>query len=380
MSGALEKMKYIYANRDAAARDWKARGGKVVGYICNSVPEEMIWASGMMPVRLSGTPGGETKDITEVFNVNKYTEGFVNTMLNDLMTGKYDYLDYLVMPHATRNTLMTQYSHLHIVKQLWPNTNQLPELHFIEEFQSWAHNSFEYHVEILKEFQAKLEEWNGRLISRRMLTEAIEMCNLSRTMLKQVAKLRDKMKISGTEALQIMGSSFFMDKDEHNRLLELFLRDADQRSVLTGKRVFLEGSPQDNLQFYTLVESCGAVIVNEDNCWGSRTIEDLVDIAHFTNPLEAIAYRYHYKAPCGYVFFPADARCNYCKKKVQEVSNDGVIFYILENDAHGLWDYVDQIRAFESQGCKTLTLKEQPYLMTNEAELREKVKAFVAGL
>ena len=380
MANELTQIKRYYQQRDLAPRDWKSRGRKVVGYICNSVPEELIWAAGMMPVRLTGTPGGETGDITEVFNVNRYTEGFVNTMLNDLMTGKYDYLDYLVLPHNARNTIQTQYSHLHIMRQLWPETTHIPELYFIEEFQSWSHNHVEYHYETLKEFAAQLEEWSGYPISPRRLDDAIELCNETRRLIGQVQQLRAEQKISGCDALQIMGASYFMDKEEFNRLLKIFLRDAAQLPVLTGKRIFVEGSPLDNLAFYELVESCGAIIVNEDNCWGSRSFEDLVDTERFPDQLEAIAQRYHYKAPCGAIFWPANARCNYCKKKVEEIPSDGVIFYILENDAHGLWDYVDQEPAFRQQNHKTLALKEQPYDMSNAEELCEQISAFLETL
>lgn len=380
MANELQTLRSYYEHRDMAPRDWKARGRKVVGYVCNSVPEELIWAAGMMPVRLAGTPGGSVEDITSVFNVNKYTEGFVNTMLNDVMTGKYDYLDYLVLPHNTRNTIQTQYSHLHMIRKLWPGENNVPELYFIEEFQSWSHNHVEYHYETLKEFAAQLTEWSGYELSPRRFREAIEMCNHTRELIGQVQQLRNSQKISGCDALQIMGASYFMDKEEFNRLLEIFLRDADELPVLPGKRIFVEGSPLDNLQLYSLVESCGGIIVNEDNCWGSRSFEDMVDTVRFPDPFEAIAQRYHYKAPCGAIFWPANARCDYCRKKVEEIPSDGVIFYILENDAHGLWDYVDQEPAFQKQGHKTLVLKEQPYLMTNVDELKQEISAFIANL
>lgn len=380
MSNPLEVIRRYYQNRQLAPRDWKARGRKVVGYICNSVPEELIWAAGMLPVRLAGTPGGATKDITAIFNVNKYTEGFVNTMLNDLVTGKYDYLDYLVLPHNSRNTIQTQYSHLHIIQELWPDSNHIPELYFIEEFQSWANRSVEYHRETLREFGAQLEAWSGYTISPRRLSDAIELCNETRRLIQRVQRLRDQQKISGTDALQIIGASYFMDKDEYNRLLEVFLRDGEAYPVLPGKRIFMEGSPQDNLQFYQLVEDCGGIVVNEDSCWGSRSFEDLVDTERFPDLYEALAQRYHYKAPCGAIYWPASARCGYCRKKVAEMPSDGVIVYVLENDAHGLWDSVDQIPAYEEQGRRVLTLLEQPYEMTNAAALREKVSAFLAEL
>ena len=380
MSNALEVIRQNYENRHLGARDWKARGGKVVGYVCNSVPEELIWAAGMLPVRLGGTPGGSTEAITSVFNVNKYTEGFVNTMLNDLMTGKYPELDYLILPHNSRNTIQTQYSHLHIIRELWPDNNTVPELYFLEEFQSWAHNSVEYHVESLREMGAQLEAWSGYPLSPRRLDDAIEMCNTTRKLVGQLQALRNEQKVSGCEAMEVMGASYVMDKDEFNRLLEIFLKEAAQRPALTGKRIFVEGSPQDNLQFYRLVEECGGIIVNENNCWGSRSFEDLVDTVRFPDQIEAIAHRYHYKAPCGAIYFPADARCNYCRKKVEEIPSDGVIFYILENDAHGLWDYVDQKPSYQAQGHKILELLEQSYLITDADGLKEKIRAFLSEL
>ena len=47
---ALEAMKNHYAQRDLAAREWKDRGGKVVGRAGLSVPEELIIAAGCLPI------------------------------------------------------------------------------------------------------------------------------------------------------------------------------------------------------------------------------------------------------------------------------------------------------------------------------------------
>ncbi|MEE8472354.1 MAG: benzoyl-CoA reductase, partial [Dehalococcoidia bacterium] len=41
----------LSANRHQYARDWKARtGGKVLGYFCTYVPEELVYAAGVLPV------------------------------------------------------------------------------------------------------------------------------------------------------------------------------------------------------------------------------------------------------------------------------------------------------------------------------------------
>jgi len=40
--GVLEIMQRHYQQRDLAAREWRDGGGKVAGYFCDNVPDEMI--------------------------------------------------------------------------------------------------------------------------------------------------------------------------------------------------------------------------------------------------------------------------------------------------------------------------------------------------
>ena len=42
-------------NRAQYATEWKKRtGGKIIGYFCTYVPEELIYAAGILPVRIPG--------------------------------------------------------------------------------------------------------------------------------------------------------------------------------------------------------------------------------------------------------------------------------------------------------------------------------------
>ena len=365
-----------YNQRDLAARDWKKKGGKVVGYICNSVPEELIMAAGMLPVRLTGTPGGETKDIIEYFGVNAHCEGFVTTMLNDLITNRYDYLDYLIISRS-RDTVATQYSRLCMLRDLDLGI-KLPELYSYEFIQTWSHNSGEYTYERLLDLKARLEEWSEKSISNRLLKDAISTTNENRRFLQQIAALRMEGRISGMESLTITGSSYFMDKSEHNRLLNIFLKHANELPVKAGTKIFVASSPLDSLQLYEIIESCGAIVVVEDHCWGNRCIDDMVD--EIKDSMYAIAQRYHFKSPCPYVFFPENARLDYFAKKVKDTQPDGVIFYINENDAGQLWDYPDQYNMLVKNNIPALSLLHQPYLINNPDELKTKVKEFVQSL
>ena len=53
----FEQFRVWYEQRHAYARDWQARhegGGEVVATMCTYVPEEVLLAAGMLPVRVLG--------------------------------------------------------------------------------------------------------------------------------------------------------------------------------------------------------------------------------------------------------------------------------------------------------------------------------------
>ncbi len=49
----LDKFHDIVNSPNQFAREWKTRtGGKVLGYLCTNLPEELMYAAGVLPVRL----------------------------------------------------------------------------------------------------------------------------------------------------------------------------------------------------------------------------------------------------------------------------------------------------------------------------------------
>ena len=378
MKKPMEIFRENYEHRDLTARKWRARGRKVIGYMCNAVPEEMIMAAGALPVRLAGTPGAPIDTMVGYVGSTAYSEGFMATMLNGLVTGKYDYLDGLVLPE-TRHTEVTQYGHLEMIRSLWPET-ELPPIHKIDEPQSWSHTGEEYYYKQLGRFRDKLREWTGYSVSDRRLLDAIELCNESRRLLMEAQKLRIQGKVSGTEMLTVIGSSWFMDKDEHNMALRLFLREAEDRPAKAAKPLYLDGSPLDNLQLYSLIEECGAMVVDEDNCWGMRSVEELVDTKRFDDPQEALAQRYHYRHPCPYLIYPLTARCEYCTKKLSGTTAKGVVIYADENDAAQHWDYAYKKDMLDQCGLPVLPLLHEEYEVRDREALKKTLSDFIDRL
>ena len=375
---AFETIQKHYQQRNLAALEWKKNGGKVIGYFCNNVPEELIMATGFFPLRISGDPW-EGTEVAEGYRMPYPLVAFVETMINKLLTGKYDFLDYLVIPHA-RDQIWRLYTQLHFVAELDPQI-KLPEIYFYDDLHTTFYTSSVYNRDRAIEFKKQLEKWSGKKIANKALEKAIAVTNESKMLLKKVAALRaaDTPRISGLEALQIIGTSMFMQKEAHNTLLKDCLKGAESLPARNGVRLFVESSPLDNLQFYEVVESCGAVVVGEDNCWGNRYSD--VPIRQTLNPFESIVDRYLKKSPCPRMF-PLQRRIDYCVRNAVESKAQGALFHIYEGDNLQAWEAPEEIKALKATGMPVAYLKKQPYLLSgaDKEDLKTEIKEFIKTL
>jgi benzoyl-CoA reductase/2-hydroxyglutaryl-CoA dehydratase subunit BcrC/BadD/HgdB len=371
---ALEVMREHYRQRTLAAREWRKKG-KVVGYFCDSVPEELILAAGFFPIRLFGNPSGET-DVARQHLVPRHPrrEDFVHSMLNMLLTGEYDYLDFLVIPH-TRDSIHRLYQTLIMLRESDPEI-KVPEFHLLDTVHSNLRTSESYLHNQFLEFKNRLEEWSGKTITDSSLSQAIAVTNENKRLLKEVAQLRaaELPRISGVDALQIIGSSMFMLKEEHNDLLRKYLANEEGLPHIDGTRVFVSGSPLDNLQLYEVIESSNAVVVSEDNCWGNRYSDAPIDES--PGPLDAITDRYYNKSPCPRMY-PLKWLTEYSVGSALEAKAEGAICCVFENAVAEAWATPDKIKEFRSKGIPVLYLKDQKYLISDSEALRVAVEDFL---
>lgn len=160
---AKEIMEKYYKNRSLASREWKAKGGKVVGYFCTNTPEEIISAAGLLPVRLTGDPQSGTE------MADRHMEYFfcpvVRSIYNMILIGKYDFLDLLVIPHACDSVIRT-YHYLTEERRIDPGL-KIPELYVFDMLHTRYGSSNVYIRDRVRAFKKKLEEFWGRIFRTR---------------------------------------------------------------------------------------------------------------------------------------------------------------------------------------------------------------------
>lgn len=73
---------------------WLDQGGKVAGYLCSQVPEELLMAAGYLPFRIRGT-GSTSTELSDAF-YSPINCSFPRHAFNLALKGEYDFLDALI--------------------------------------------------------------------------------------------------------------------------------------------------------------------------------------------------------------------------------------------------------------------------------------------
>lgn len=288
----LKQFEGAWELRHEYARDWKRRtGGKVVGGMCTYVPEEILYAADILPVRIMGGHEPSTLATPHIFDM---WCPYCRDCLNQGLQGKYDdYLDGILESNTClhmRQAFGAWQIHVPTPWSYWfmmPNAVRSPHAKTFLRGEMAA-------------FVEALEEWTGKKITDEDLARGIDIVNTNRQLMKQVYEYRkmDNPPITGTEAMTMVWASQLMDKREQNEQLKELLKQLPDRKLdrQTGVRLMIVGSEDDDREFLEMVESIGATFVIEDHCTGTRYFWDEVELQD--DLLQAIANRYCDRTPC----------------------------------------------------------------------------------
>ncbi|MFX1515093.1 MAG: benzoyl-CoA reductase, bzd-type, subunit N [Promethearchaeota archaeon] len=347
--GLFDQFRDWYKNRHDYAQEWKERtGGKVIGFFCTYVPEEILYAADILPVRILGSH--EPQDVTEPHIFAMFCP-FCRDCLAQGLKRRFDYL----------NGIMIAQSCLHI-RQAYTSW----DIHIPTDYSYYlphpmhvqSPHAVPYLREELVKFKASIEEWIGRTITDDDLKRGIEIMNTNRRLLKQVYELRKSSNppLTGLEAMYMVVSSQTTDKRDHNEALESLLQNLQSRDIGDpGERLMILGSEDDDTEFISMVEDLGATFVTDDHCTGTRYFQEEVDLTG--DPLTAIAERYIKRVPCPSKDWPQRRRLNHIVQMAEDYGVQGAILIQQKFcDPHEL-DIPKIKETLEEKGISTLFLE-----------------------
>jgi benzoyl-CoA reductase/2-hydroxyglutaryl-CoA dehydratase subunit BcrC/BadD/HgdB len=371
----IERLTWHYENPAAEAMASAANGTPVVGVTSNTAPWELIRAAGACPCVIN-SGNAHHVDIPNFMEEGVFEER-IRAIFGAAISGDLQYLSFLLVSRTSEQEYKL-YLYLREVARQDPNSC-IPPVHLYDMLHTRTSESYDYGLERTLRLKERLEDVTGKPIKNDALQQAIKESNSARRAIRKLLCLRQREpKVSGTEALALIGSSFFVRRDEYARLAEQAVKLIEQRNPLSGMKVMITGASLNHRSFHQAVERHGAIVVAEDDWWGSQSAGEDVD-AGSDDPIKAIFEKYYLDTPSPRLFPFEVADAWFQQTSADGI--DGVLFYLPPEDCVAGWDYPRRRRHLDERGIPHLLVREDARSISEECHgrIEEFVRSIEAG-
>lgn len=354
-------------------QSWKKQGGRMVGYFCAAVPEELIAAAGLLPFRMRAT-GSTGTELSDAY-FSSINCSFPRHCFNLALKGEFGFLDGVVCVNNCDN-----------IRRIYDNwKRQLPNtfLHIMGLPRKTGDPQVEWYREEIDNLKKTLEEHFGVEITDVKLREAIKLHNETRRLLRRLYDLRKKKNpaISGADTLAVTVASTAMPKEQYNRLLTKLLSDLSSSEGISDyrARLLLMGGILDDPAYIKVIEDQGGLVVADSLCFGSRILWADVD-EKTKEPIAALARYYVAERPsCPRTFGDYERRIGLVKEMVRDFEVDGIILERLAFCDHWGFEQATIENDLKEADIPRLIM-DREYILSGVGQLRTRVQAFLETL
>ena len=272
---------HVYAER------WKHQHQrKVIGTFPMNFPVELVHAAGALPVVVQDDRAPITLGRTLMY---EFYCGYARSLTDQAATRKLGVFDaFFLVDHCVA-----------LLGAVDAMRFELPEQPvFLAQYtasmdEEWTPPEVRKKVESLR---TQLEELCAVNISQQALAHSIRLFNRNRQLLREVYDLRrsGRTRITSAQMQMLVKSSMVMDIEEHTAILSGLLRSLQEERATSPNlvRLHLSGhfchGPRPEL--LGIIESCGAVVVDDDLYTGFRYIS--TDVPELGDPVDALTRWY----------------------------------------------------------------------------------------
>jgi benzoyl-CoA reductase subunit C len=322
----IEKFRHITENTHAYAKSLQGKGRLLAGYMCTHVPEEILYAAGIIPVRVLSAH--ESQAMTRSYIHETYCS-FSHDCAYQGLQHHYDYLDLI--------THSSSCIHMAEAFNVWVRFAGFQHKSYLLTFPHIIHTKHAggIMVESYGEFKRFIEKLTKKPITDEDIERAIKVYNHTRRLLKRLWEFlrHDRSPITGSEVAAVTLAAQVMDKQECNQMLEQLIQglEAEPGKEPSGVRLMVTGGACDDLRIFDLIENLNysTNLIFMDSCTAARYFwfevpEDRPD------KLEAIAEGYISRIPCpskdNVPGTGEKKRFRFIRQFIEEYKPDGVVF------------------------------------------------------
>jgi len=317
-------------DRPAQLKEAKKDGVKIIGYFPgNYVPEEIIYASGAVPLCL--THGGSPQPADAALSVVPHIIcPFARAQIGERLLREnpyYSMLDMLVAPITCQ--------HLKKVAEVWEYDGDLEIFKLGIPHKYDGDFELEYYTDRLRALKDRLQTFTGNEITDESLGNAIDLYNRMRELLRKISLLRriSPSPVSALDFVKLNHASFYADPVFMVEVLESVYQELEdkQQTAETDKPRILLISPNIGNGDYAvleLVEAAGGDVVIEEICEGIRYY--WYDIENKGDLFQSLTRGYLVdRVPCAFMTDSAKKRLDFALKLVKDFNVSGIIWYEL---------------------------------------------------
>ncbi len=364
----LSQLKDIAANPKKAMDDYKAETGKgAVGIMPIYAPEEMVHATGYLPMGIWGAQG---KTISKA---RTYLPPFACSIMQQVMElqceGAYDDLAAVLfsVPCDT----------LKCLSQKWKGTSPVIVFTHPQNRGLEAANTF-----LVKEYElvkAQLEHYLGVTITNAALERSIAIYNENRQVMREFVKVAAEYPqvIDAVSRHAVFKARQFMLKEKHTELVKELIAEVKAMPVQpwTGKKVVVAGILLEPNELLDIFNEFGLAIVDDDLAQESRQIRvDILDGEE--GPLYRMAKAWQQMYGCSVATDTKKGRGKMLMNKMAQTGADAVIIAQMKFCDPEEWDYPVMYREFEERGVKNLMI-EVDQEVTSFEQVKTRLQSFV---
>ena len=364
----LSQLKDIAANPKKAMDDYKAETGKgAVGIMPIYAPEEMVHATGYLPMGIWGAQG---KTISKA---RTYLPPFACSIMQQVMElqceGAYDDLAAVLfsVPCDT----------LKCLSQKWKGTSPVIVFTHPQNRGLEAANTF-----LVKEYElvkAQLEHYLGVTITNAALERSIAIYNENRQVMREFVKVAAEYPqvIDAVSRHAVFKARQFMLKEKHTELVKELIAEVKAMPVQpwTGKKVVVAGILLEPNELLDIFNEFGLAIVDDDLAQESRQIRvDVLDGEE--GPLYRMAKAWQQMYGCSVATDTKKGRGKMLISKLAQTGADAVIIAQMKFCDPEEWDYPVMYREFEERGVKNLMI-EVDQEGTSFEQVKTRLQSFV---
>ena len=370
----LEELLAIARDPYPKLKAWKKGGErKIIGSTLADVPEELIHAAGMLPFTILGTNKPILRASTHLPD-NACSQA--RSDLELVLTYQGDLFDGYVLPQVDDTT-----QHL---ADIWRRNVSWDYFErFLLPRQVDRPSARQWLLDETLRLKRSLESFTGKEIPEGRLWESIGFYNQGRQQLRRLYEMKSRYPdfITNREFFDLIKSSMWWPKEEHNRLLDTFISSIDETDLGDkggeGIRVILSGIVWEPPEIMDILDESGLKVVGDDLCTGWRYIDP--DVEANGDPLRAIVDRHFKKGPFTPIYDKGNRIFENLLNLVTRNRAEGVIYLHINFNESQDYDLPDLIDTMEREGVPIFVV-ETEYQTTHLTGVRTRIQAFGESL